>query len=130
MSDWSFIPWHQADWQDFYPDAKEPIPLNASTQRGKPVQINMFVDAAHATCLVSRRSTTGVIIFLNDTPVVWQSKRQNTIESSSFGSEFLAAQIAMKMKEALQYKLLFLCVPIDGPTNAFYDNESVVKNVT
>ena len=78
----------------------------------------------------SRRSTTGIIIFLNGNSIIWYSKRQNTIESSTFGSEFVALKIATEQNEALPYKLRMIGVPIDGLTNTFYDNDSVVKNVT
>jgi hypothetical protein len=59
----------------------------------------MFCDAAHATCLSTRRSTTGIIIFINGSPISWYSKRQNTIETSTFGSEFVALKIALEMME-------------------------------
>ena len=34
------------------------------------------------------------------------------------------------MNDALRYKLRMMGVPINGPTNGFCDNESVVKNST
>ena len=98
--------------------------------RGKAVQINMFVDSAHATCLATRRSTTGIIFFLNSSPVIWHSRRQNTIEGATFGSEFVALRTAVDMNEALRYKLRMFGIPIEGPTNGFCDNEGVVKNVS
>ena len=128
--DWSDIEWSSGDWSEFYPDAKEELPPNMPKPYGKSVQINLFVDVAHATCLVSRRSTTGIVIFINGTPVKWYSKRQNTIESSTFGSEFVALKIATEMNDSLRYKLRMFGIPIDRPTNAFCDNASVVKNVT
>jgi hypothetical protein len=128
--DWSHIQWTSHDWKDYYPDAMETIPSNAPPPRGKPIQINMFCDAAHANDLITRRSTTGIIIFLQGTPIIWYSKRQNTIESSTFGSEFVAMKIATEMIEGLRYRLRMLGIPIAGCTNTFCDNESVVKNVT
>jgi hypothetical protein len=122
--------WLESDWTEFYPDAAEAVPTNAPLPRGKLVQINMFCDAAHATDLVTRRSTTGIIFFLNGTPINWYSKRQNTIESSTFGSEFVSLRIAVEMNEALRYKLRMFGIGIDGPTNGFCDNNSVVQNVT
>jgi hypothetical protein len=104
------------------------MPANRPEPRGASVQVNMFCDAAHATCLLSRRSSTGIIFFLNGAPIVWYAKRQNTIESSTFGSEFVALRIACEMNDALRYKLRMFGVEIDGPTNGFCDNESVVKN--
>ena len=61
---------------------------------------------------------------------MWFSKRQNTVETSTFGSEIVALRIAVEMIEGLRYKLRMMGVPIDGPTNVFCDNESVVKNVS
>ena len=58
----------------FYPDAKESIPDNAPSPRGKAVQINAFVDADHTGNKVTRRSHTGFIIFMNMAPVYWYSK--------------------------------------------------------
>jgi hypothetical protein len=52
------------------------------------------------------------------------------IESSTFGSEFVSMKIAMEMNAALRYKLRMMGVPIEGPSNTFGDNSSVVKNVT
>ena len=44
----------------------------------------MFCDAAHATDLLTRRSTTGITFFLNGAPIKWYSKRQNTIHNDCF----------------------------------------------
>ncbi len=127
---WSDMDWTSKDWSNFYPDVRgEVIPHDMPEPRGEPVQINMFCDAAHATDLITRRSTTGIIFFLNGTPITWYSKRQNTIESSTFGSEFVALKIASEMNDALRYKLRMFGVAIDGPTNVFCDNQSVVTNV-
>ena len=102
--DFSGIRWDGVDWAEFYPDAVtngEGIPPNAPAPRGNPVQLTMFCDASHATDLVTRRSTTGILFFLNGAPIKWYSKRQNTIESSTFGSEFVALKIAIKMNDGL-----------------------------
>ena len=118
-----------ADWsQSIYSDEPEELPPNMPTPRGNPVTITCFVDANHAGNMVTRRSHTGVIIFLNNAPILWFSKKQNTVESSTFGSEFVAARIATDMIESLRYKLRMFGVPIDGPANVFCDNQSVVKN--
>ncbi len=52
------------------------------------------------------------------------------METSTFGSEFVAARIAVELIESLRYKLRMFGVPIDGPTNLYVDNESVVLNST
>jgi hypothetical protein len=107
------------DWQDFYHDAKENIPSNALEPRGNPVQMNCFVDSDHAGNRVTRRSHTGVLIFLNRAPIIWFSKTQNTVETSTFGSEFVAMRIATEIIEALRYKLRMFGIPLEGTANVF-----------
>ena len=57
---------------------------NMPEARGNPVDINICVDADHTGNKITRKSHTGIIIFLNIAPIVWYSKKQNTIESSTF----------------------------------------------
>jgi hypothetical protein len=33
---------------------------------------------------------TGIILYVQNAPIVWYSKRQNTFELATFGSEFIA----------------------------------------
>jgi hypothetical protein len=75
---------------------------DAPKPRGKSVTMTCFVDADHAGCLVTRRSHTGVIIFVNCASILWYSKRQNTVELSTFGSEFIAAKTAVDMIKGLR----------------------------
>ena len=116
------------DWSECYPGAEEAVPKDMPKPRGRSVVMSCFVDADHAGCRVTRRSHTGVIIFVNRAPILWFSKRQNTVESSTFGSEFVAMRIAIEMIEGLRYKLRMMGVGIDGPCNVFCDNNAVVIN--
>ena len=119
-----------ADWTDFYGDVREELPPKMPKPLGKPVCISCFVDANHAGNVITRRSHTGVLIYVQNAPIIWFSKRQNTVESSSFGSEFVALRIAKEMLVALRYKLRMFGVPIEGPCNVFCDNNGVVKNTS
>ena len=92
--------------------------------------MSAFVDADHARDVATRRSVTGILSFLNNTPVRWFSKRQATVESSAYGSELVAARIATEMIQELRYTLRSLGVPIRGPSLLFGDNKSVVVNTT
>jgi hypothetical protein len=65
---------NKCDWSEFYPDAAEAIPSNAPEPRGKSVTMSCFVDADHAGCRVTRRSHTGILIFVNRAPILWHSK--------------------------------------------------------
>ena len=86
--------------------------------------VSCFVDANHAgRNVITRRSHTGIVIFVQNAPVIWFSKLQNTVVSSSFGSEFVALRNTKDMLVvALRYKLPMFSVPIEGPANVFCDN--------
>ena len=73
-------------------------------------------------------STTGIIVFLNKTPIKWYCKKQNTIETSTYGAELVAARLAAEQAIEFRYKLRMLGVPIDGPTIMLGDNKSVIQN--
>lgn len=77
---------------------------------------------------MGRRSQTGILIYVNRAPIIWHSKRQNTVETSTFGSEIVAVKNAIELIEALRYKLRMFGIEIEGPTDLFCDNEAVVKN--
>ena len=118
------------DWSEVYPDAKEAVPTNVREARGNPVVMSCFEDADHAGDVVTRRSHTGILIFVNRAPILWHSKKQNTVESSTFGSEMIAMKTAVELIEGLRYKLRMMGFPIDGPCNVFCDNNAVVQNTS
>ena len=96
--------------------------------RGHPISTSAFADADLAGHKITRRSQTGVLIFCNKAHIHWYSKRQPTVESSTFDAEFRAMKTTVELTEALRYKLRMFGVPIDGPTSVFCDNEAVYKN--
>ena len=118
------------DCYDFYRDAIEPVPGDMPAPRGQMVSTHCFVDSDHAANTIMRSSQTGLLLFVNRAPVTWYSKRQNTIEMSIFGSEFIAMKTVVEHVEALCYKLWMFCIPIEGPTNVFCNNKAVFKNTS
>ena len=121
--------WFKAyDWFDFYQEATEAILHNTPYARGNDGFVTCFVDANHAGDPKTRKSQTGVLIFMNKAPIHWYSKQQTSVESSTFGAEFCALKTALEMIEGMRYKLRMFEVPIDGPANVYCDNEAVYKN--
>ena len=118
------------DWYDFYRDAKEPVLGDMPAPRGQMVLTHCFVDSDHAANTIMRRSQTGLLLFVSRAPVTWFSKRQNTVETSTFRSEFITMKTAVEHVEALRYKLRMFGIPNEGPTNVFCDNEAVFKNTS
>jgi hypothetical protein len=65
--DWRYTP---------YNDSKEHIPKGLPENRGIGFKINAHVDSDHAGDYITRRSRTGFIIFLNNSPIYWFTKKQ------------------------------------------------------
>jgi len=118
----------ECDWKHFYGDVKEAIPPNAPSPRGKEVDIRLFVDSDFANDQLTRRSRSGFLIYLNMAPIVWYSKKQATIETSVFGSEFVAMKQGTEALRGLRYKLRMMGVPLSGPSFVYGDNMSVIHN--
>ena len=114
--------------KELYPDAVDQLPHDMPEPLGEGVNISCFVDADHAGNKITRRSHTGIIIFLNSAPIIWYSKRQNTVESSTFGSELIALKQAVDMIEGLIYKLRMFGIPVLEESKIFCDNQAAVKS--
>ena len=70
------------------------------------------------------------MIFGNKVSLVMYSKRQNSVQTRTFGSEFLALRQAVELMQALRYTLRLFGIPLDGPANVYCDNEVVNRNVS
>jgi hypothetical protein len=123
---------NREDFKAQYTDAEEEMPHRMPKPRGRPVTSTAFVDASHAANRKTRRSHTGYVIFLNRAPILWLSRKQSTVESSTFSSEFIALRSCIEAIVHLRFKLRMFGIPIldDEPTRIFCDNETVVKNST
>ena len=114
---------------ELYPEAIEYKPGNAPPPKGNSVSLTCFVDSDHAGDRMTRRSRTGIIIFVNRAPVMWFSKRQNTVETSTYGAEFVAMKQALEMIKSLKYKLQMFGIPIvENGVKVLGDNRSVILN--
>ena len=119
------------DWTtSAYGECKEEIPNNAPKPRGIGFTMRAFVDSDHACDTVTRRSRTGYIIFLNSAPIYWYSKKQTSIETSSFGAEFIAMKLCCEYIRGLRYKLRMMGIAVDLPAFVFGDNQSVLSNTS
>ena len=60
-------------------------------------------------------SHSRALIYANRAPILWYSKQQNTVKSSTFGSKFVATRIATDMIEGLRYKLHMMGIKVEAP---------------
>jgi hypothetical protein len=94
---------------EFYPDAEEEISNDLPAPKRPKFKMTVYVDANHTHDLVTRRSITGIILMLNNIPVRWMSKRQITVETSTYGSELVASRIATELILEVRFMLRPLC---------------------
>ena len=126
--DYSDFKTNAKDFHEYYRDAYEELPNDMPRPRGHGVYITAFVDASFAQNKKTRKSHTGFIIFVNRAPIIWYSKRQSTMETSTFSAEFMAMKSCLQSIEGLRFKLRMFGIPVEGPAHIFCDNEGVVKN--
>jgi hypothetical protein len=117
------------DWSDsVYGSVKEDVPRDAPKPLGKPVVTVSYVDANLLHCLVTGRSVTGVLHFLNGTPIDWYSKKMATVETATYGAEYVSARTCVEQLVDLRNTLRYLGVPLRERSYMFGDNESVVNS--
>ena len=127
MPDYSMYKADTPNWGHVYHPCKEDIPTDMPTPRGKLVRTTTFIDANLMHDLVTGRSATGIIHLLNKTPIDWYSRGQNTVETATYGSEFLAARIGTDQIIDLRYTLRMLGVPISPLVDVWRQSQCYPK---
>ena len=93
--DYSDLPEQDFDWAtSIYGNVKEVLPEDMPPPLGKPVTMTSYVDANLFHDVITGRSVSGILHLVNQTPFEWYSKKQGTVETATYGSEFMATQIA------------------------------------
>ena len=113
-----------------YSGAKEETPVDAPAPLGKRIVTSSFGDANLYHDLISGRSVTGILHFFNKTPIDWFTKLQSTVETATFGSEYVAARTCTEQIIDLRLTLRYLGVPVEGPSYMFGDNMTVVDTAS
>jgi hypothetical protein len=130
--DYNSFQTRKEDFTERYRDADEAMPHRMPVPRGRCLIMTAFVDASHAVNKKTHRSHTGFVVFLKRAPVVWYSKRQQAVETSTFSAKFIALKACLEAIEHLRFKLRCFGIPMSKgePSYVYCDNESVVKNTT
>ena len=130
LPDYSDLPGIEHDWFNVYGELQELVPENAPPPLGKPVVLTHYVDANLFHDMLTGRSVTGIIHLMNGTPIDWYTKKQATVETATYGSEFVAARTCVEQIIDIRTTLRYLGVPICKTSYMFGDNESVVNSST
>ena len=129
--DFSSLKDQEYDWtRSVYSGACEQIPHDIPEPLGKHVQTTHYVDANLHHDLATGKAVTAVLHFLNQTPIDAYTKRQSTVETATYGSEFVAARTAVDQIIDIRTTLRHLGVPIRDKSYMFGDNRSVVTSST
>jgi hypothetical protein len=127
--DLSNLPDQDFEWcHTVYGNVKELLPNDAPKPLGKAVTTVTYTDANLYHDMLTGRSVTGILHFCNQTLVDWYSKRQATVETATFGSEFTAARISVDQIIDMRTTLRYLGVPVNTKSFMFGDNQAVVTN--
>ena len=129
--DYSHLRKQEYKWtRTLYGNVKEEIPKDIPTPLGIGVITTTFLDTNLLHDIVTGKSVTSVLHFVNNTPTDWFSKRQAIVETATYGSEFVAAKTATEQIMYLRNTLRYLGVPIMTKEYMFGDNKSVVTSST
>ena len=113
-----------------YPEAVEEVDTTLPKPLVDELLISTFVDSDHAHDKATRRSVTGLIILVGRTPVMFQSKRQTAVATSTYKAEFAAMRTAVEETMAIRYSLRSLGVKVEMASYLMCDNLGVVQNST
>ena len=131
LPDYSMLPVQAYDWaSSVYGNVSELIPTDCPEPLGKGVITTSYFDANLMHCLLTGRSLTAALHLVNGTPFDWYSKKQSTVETATYGSEFMAGRTCVEQIIDHRNTLRYLGVPVIGRSIVFGDNKSMVDSST
>ena len=87
--------------------------------------IRDFLGSDHDCNAITQSSRNVFIIFINNASIYWFCKKQTSIDTSSFGSEFVVMKQCCEYILCLQYKLRMMGIIINKQLFAFGYNQSM-----
>jgi transposase InsO family protein len=133
--DWGLVYWRQRPVMSLPPGTL--VPFVDPSQRDLPAfpkytdgqQLVAYADAAHGTDLFQRRSVSGVCCVLGGAAIVFKSKQQDVIATSSTEAEFVCAVHTGKIVKYLRSILHELGFTQSSPTPIYEDNQAAIAMV-
>ena len=121
----------QCDWdQSVHGEVMEEVPADAPEPLGKHVVLTHCFDANLHHNMLTGHVVTGALHLANQMPIDWYSKKQSTVETSTYGSEFVAGRTCVEQIVDLCYTLRYLGVPLREKSYVFGDNKSMIDSST
>ena len=88
-----------------YGKVTELLPQDSRATKGKHVVTVSYNYSNLNYNFVTGRSVTGVLHFINKTPIDWHSKKQATVETATYGSEYSLARSCVEQNLDLRITL-------------------------
>jgi len=88
--------------------------------------VTAYCDSDWAACSDSRRSVSGYLVLMGDSPVSWKSKKQATVSLSSAEAEYRAVRQVVGELVWLERLLDELVVQSSLPIRVFCDSQAAV----
>jgi hypothetical protein len=123
------VPVQKFDWAKMvYDKVQVEFPEDIPEPHCKPVVSVHYVDANLYHDIITGRLVTGILHLCNQTFIELFSKSQACVQTATFGSEFVAARIAVDQIVDLRNTLHYLGIPVYERSFLFGDNQAVVNN--
>ncbi|XP_011151349.2 uncharacterized protein LOC105190339 isoform X1 [Harpegnathos saltator] len=104
--------------------------MKNETTEGK--NLIAFSNADYASCVDTRKSISSVILILNYGPIIWLSRKQNVVATSTTDAEYIAAHDTSKETVWARSFLQEIGCRQLGPTTLYCDSkaaEALIKNL-
>jgi hypothetical protein len=122
MSCYTAVHWHAAKRILAYLVDKTNWGIRYSKQ--KTFKIEAYSDSNYAEDKDDRRSITGYVIFVQDGPLIWKSKKQSIVAQSTCEAEYIALAECIKELMWLKMALFELGIEVDGKVIVYVDNRA------
>ncbi|CAM9914565.1 unnamed protein product, partial [Heterosigma akashiwo] len=94
---------------------------------GGDLILRVYTDSDFCQDKQKGKSVTGYVIMLGDSPIVWASKLQTAVSTSTVEAEYLAPRSAVKDIMWLRHLLVDLGCPQADPTPVVEDNSACIE---
>ena len=102
-------------------------PYSTDDREGSELEIKVLVDSDLAGA-ADKKSTTGYLVYINNRLVMWRTKKQSTVATSTCNAELNGISDGARTAQWLR-GLLFtdLRLPIQTPTQIYNDNQPAIS---
>jgi hypothetical protein len=131
---WLFRCWEGWIWLDqvclWWRIRDYPQGYSPSARLGGFITLTHYQDANLYHDIITGCSITGILHFMNKMPIDWYSKKQATVEMTTYGSKFISARTCINQIVDLWLTLRYLGIPIRDVSYMFGDNKTIIDSLT